>query len=182
MKFRVHRFQLRRPSLWLLAICLTAAAGVSGVAVAASFGGSSSPVFPSPVRARDLNLLSTAEQLLIRACMQGHGFSYWPISASQFAPVEAYPLVVTSISWARANGLSGFPVLSRDANQRYYNHLPAGRQSAYSNALVGEAGGPAVQVALPSGGTEGASSLGCEARAESELYGNYRAWFQASTV
>jgi len=47
---------------------------------------------------------------------------------------------------------------------------------------VGEAGGPAVQVALPSGGIEGASTQGCEARAESELYGNYGAWFQASTV
>jgi hypothetical protein len=120
--------------------------------------------------------------LSIRACMQEHGFNYWPIPASQIAPAQPYPLVVTSIRWARANGLGGIPVFSSDANQRYYNHLPANRQSAYSNALVGEAGGPAVQVALPSGGIEGASSQGCEARADSELYGNYRAWFQASTV
>ncbi len=184
MEFRrVYRFRLRRPSRRILPICLTAAAGVSCVAVAASSYGSSSPIpRPSPVQARDLNLLGTAEQLLIRACMQGHGFSYWPIPASQFAPVQSYPLVVTSIPWARANGLSGFPVFSPDANQRYYNRLPASRQSAYSNALVGEAGGPAVQVALPSGAIEGASSQGCEARAESELYGNYRTWFQASTV
>jgi hypothetical protein len=130
--------------------------------ILSSFYGSSSPIpRPSPVQARDLNLLGTAEQLLIRACMQGHSFSYWPIPASQFAPVPAYPLVVTSIHWARDNGLSGFPVFSPDANQRYYNHLPAGRQSAYSNALVGEAGGPAVQVALPSGaGTRQSRSCG----------------------
>jgi hypothetical protein len=184
MEFRrVYRFRRRRSSPRILPICLAAAASVSCIAVAVSFYAGASPIIrPSPVQARDLSLLSTAEQLLIRACMQGHGFSYWPIPASQFAPVQSYPLVVTSIRWARANGLSGIPVFSSDANQRYYNHLPASRQSAYSNALVGEAGGPAVQVALPSGGIEGASSQGCEARAESELYGNYRAWFQASTV
>jgi hypothetical protein len=147
MKFRrVYRFQFRRPSVRILPICLIVAAGVSCVAVVASFYGSSSPIpRPSPVQARDLSPVGAAEQLLIRSCMQGYGFSYWPVPASQFAPVQSYPLVVTSIRWAWANGLSGFPVSSPDVNQRYYNHLPASRQSAYSNALVGEASGPAVQ-------------------------------------
>jgi hypothetical protein len=162
---------------------LAAAASVSSLAVAISFyAGSSAITRPSLLRPYDLNLLSAAEQLLIRACMQGQGFSYWPIPANQIAPVQPYPLVVTSIRWTRVNGFGGIPIFGPDANQRYYNHLPASRRTSYSNALVGEAGGPAVQVALPSGGIEGASSQGCVARAESELYGNYGAWFQASTV
>jgi hypothetical protein len=185
---RVYR--LHRPSRRVLWIFLAVAVSLSCLTVAVSFyAGASlvrdpSPVQASdePVRASDLTLLNTAEQLLIRACMQGQGFGYWPIPASRLAPVPSYPLVVTNIGWAQANGLSNFPVEAPDVNQQYYDHLPANRQNVYSNALVGPSGSPSVTVALPSGGIEGASSQGCQARAESELYGNYRAWFQASTV
>jgi hypothetical protein len=174
----MHRFHHR--SRWILPICLAAAASVCIVLV--FFAGASGMTRVSPVQARSVNLLNTAEQLLIRACMQSSGFDYRPVPSSQFAPVVSYPLVVTSVRWARANGLGDLQVFGLDANNEYYNHLPTSRQTAYSNALVGDAGGPAVQVALPSGGIEGAGLQGCEAKAESELYGNYRAWFQASTV
>jgi hypothetical protein len=180
---RVFRLQLHGSSRRILGMCLAAGVSVTCIAVTVSFRASPPTIgLSGPVQVSSLNLLSTAEQLLIRICMQRHGFSYWVIPASQFEPVQAYPLVVTSTHWARANGLSSIPVFGHNANQRYYNHLPSSRQSAYSNALVGEASGPAVQVALPSGGIEGASSRGCEAKAESELYGNHRAWFRASTV
>ena len=182
---RQYRSRLFRPSRPILQLFLTAAAGVSCLAAAVTLHAGSSPVTrANPVSAGDLNLLTNAEQVLIRICMHGRGFRYWPIPASQIVLTPPFPLVVTKVRWARANGLADIPwrIFSPHANQRYYNHLPASRQSAYSNALVGVAGGPAVQVALPSGGIEGASSQGCEARAESELYGNYRAWFQASTV
>jgi hypothetical protein len=187
---RVHRFRFHRPSRRIMRINLAVAGGVLCLVVAVSFYVSATPIAhpnasPSPVQTRDLNLLSTAEQLLIRACMHESGFSYWlipPVPPSQISPIQPYPLVMTSIHWARVNGLGGIPVFNSAANQRYYDHLSASRQNVYPNALLGKSGGPAVQVALPSGGIEGAGSQGCQARAESELYGNYRAWFQASTV
>lgn len=139
-----------------------------------------------PVSARDISLLSGAGQILIRQCMKREGFEYWPIPESQVTPAAPSPYALTSISRARTHGFAGGPVMTAagaDPNERYFSHLPAGRQNTYSNALVGVGpGGPAVTVASPLGGVLGHSSQGCQAKAEAQLYGSFPAWFRASSV
>src|SRR5262249_14341300 len=125
-----------------------------------------------------------AEQILIRGCTNKHGFEYWPIPPAQAYPIPRFATVVASVSWAKEHGLGGDPAIASrpDPNQRYFSHLQASQQNSYSNALVGSAGGRAVTIALPSGGILGHSALGCQARADSELYGCYEAWFGPSSV
>jgi hypothetical protein len=148
-----------------------------------------SPHSPSPssqtaVSAADTNLLINAEQILIRDCMRRQGFTYWPLPANQAYPAVRFPYVITSVSWASSHGFSdylGLPV-SSGPNQRYYSNLSNSQQAAYSNALVGGSDTPAVTTPLPTGGIDGHSADGCQATADTELYGSYAAWFNASTV
>jgi hypothetical protein len=144
-----------------------------------------SPV-SGPVSARDISLLSRADQVLIQQCMQLQGFEYWPVPESQIDPVVRFPYVLTSVSWARTHGFGGDPGQSSpdmDPNEQYFGHLSATRQNVYSNALVGDGpDGPVATVVSPLGGVLGHSALGCQATAEAELYGSFQAWFQASSV
>jgi hypothetical protein len=158
------------------------------IALAVYIGVSLHPPSPPPsqtaVSAADTNLLINAEQVLIRDCMRRQGFTYWPIPASQAYPAVRFPYVITSVSWARRYGFSdslGLPVNS-GPNQQYYNNLPNSRKAAYSNALVGSSDAPAVTMPLPTGGIVGHSSDGCQATADTELYGSYQPWFKASSV
>jgi hypothetical protein len=183
--WRVRNSRLRKPRIFLpvftglLCLPLTFVLYLSAVP------------HPSPVRsgetavsATDANLLIEAEQALIHDCMRRHGFKYWPLPASQAYPVVRFPYVITSVSWARSHGFHdslGLPVNS-GPNQRYYGKLSDSEQSAYSNALVGRADAPSVTTPLPTGGIDGHSADGCQASADTELYGSYQAWFKASTV
>jgi hypothetical protein len=137
-----------------------------------------------PVSSSDVQLLMRAEQELIRACMNRHGFKYWPIPGSQAYPTPHFATVVASVPWARKYGLGGDPAITSpsDPNERYFNNLQPAQRDWYSNALVGSASGGAVTVSLPTGGILGHSSTGCQARADTELYGSYQAWFRASSV
>jgi hypothetical protein len=134
--------------------------------------------------AADTRLLVNAEQVLIRNCMRRHGFAYWPIPASLAYPVVRFPYVITSVSWARRHGFSGalMPSTGPDPNQRYTSQLTATQQTAYSDDLVGPPGSPGVTTPLPTGGLDGHSADGCQATADTELYGNYTAWLKASSV
>jgi hypothetical protein len=190
--WRVRNSRLRKPRIFLpvftglLCLPLTFVLYLS----AAPHPSTTAP-HPSPVRsgetavsATDTNLLIDAEQALIRDCMRRHGFQYWPLPASQAYPVVRFPYVITSVSWARSHGFNdslGLPVNS-GPNQRYYSKLSGSEQSAYANALVGKSDAPSVTTPLPTGGIDGHSADGCQASADTELYGSYQAWFKASTV
>lgn len=175
-----------RPRVFLPAVagllCLPLA--ITVYLTRASHHSSSSHHAQMAVSASDTNLLVNAEQVLIRNCMRRHGFTYWPLPASQAYPVLKFPYVITSVPWARRYGFSGAlaPVTSRDPNQRYYGQLTAPRQTAYSDALVGRPGSPGVTTPLPTGGIDGHSADGCQATADRQLYGNYSAWFKARFV
>jgi hypothetical protein len=189
-QFRLPGFVTRRAR-----VLAPASAGLLGVAIAILIvpltashvpyheGNQSSPV---AVSARDAGILSAADQLLIQQCMKRQGFQYWPIPESQIDPVPRFLYVLADVSWARTHGFGGDPgqiPVSLDSNEQYLYHLSAARQNLYADALVGDGPpGPAVTVAIPSGGILGHSSLGCQADAESELYGSFRAWFQVSAI
>ena len=132
-------------------------------------------------------MLYQAEQILTGECMRQHGFQYWPIPyGGQVSPAsQGYPYLVMSISWAARNGFGNDSLTHAgpDPNQQYVDHLSAARQAAYGLALFGlSPNGPQVRVAIPQGGVIGHSTDGCQASAEGTLYGNFREWFQASTI
>jgi hypothetical protein len=183
--WRVSISRLWKPRIFLLILtgllCLSLT-----FALYLSAAPHSSPVRSgeTAVSASDTSLLIGAEQTLIRDCMQRNGFKYWPLPASQAYPVVRFPYVITSLSWARSYGFHdslGLPANS-GPNQSYFSTLSGSEQSAYANALVGKADAPSVTMPLPTGGTEGHSADGCQALADTELYGSYQAWFKASTV
>jgi hypothetical protein len=170
-------------------VFLGTAAALVGVAIAAAtsaFGGPTArSAAVTPVPGQEVGVLNAANQVLIRDCMGRSGFRYWPIPANMIDPSTPFPYVVTNVRWAKEYGLGGYPGGTSgpaDPNELYVNSLPAGKQDAYADDLVGPPAGPQVTVALPTGGILGHSALGCQAQANAELYGSFRAWFQASSV
>jgi hypothetical protein len=140
---------------------------------------------PKPASAQAVNIISSADQVLIRQCMKQQGFEYWPISQDQIDPVPRFPYVVTSVTWAKINGFGGnpgAPSTASDLNETYFNRLSPSRQSLYSDDLVGTPNGPAATVVLPQGDIMGHSALGCEAQAFAKLYGSFSTWFKASSI
>lgn len=183
--WRVRNSRLRKPRIFLpvftglLCLPLTLVLYLS-----AAPHPSSARSGETAISAADANLLIDAEQALISDCMRRHGFKYWPLPANQAYPVVRFPYVIASVSWARSHGFHnslGLPVNS-GPNQRYFGQLSGSEQSAYADALVGKADAPSITTPLPTGGIEGHSADGCQAFADTELYGSYQAWFKASTV
>jgi hypothetical protein len=175
----VNRTMGRWP-LYLTATLIASAAIVVPPALRST--GTGTPAAPSPA---DVDLLSRADQLLIRDCMRGKEFDYSPIPPDRIDPPLRYPYVVTDVAWANTEGLrpyAGSGTGEADANQRYVDGLAADRQAAYSDALVGPRDGPAVSTEVPSGGVLGHSAQGCQAAAATSLYGDFPAWFTVSSI
>lgn len=134
-------------------------------------------------------LLGEAEQFLIRDCMYAAGFEYWPTTDPGPTVDQRFPYVIDDVAWARRHGYGSDLAARRqqaratDPNQRYVLTLRPDRRAAYATALDGAGpDGPGVLVTLPGGGIEGESTQGCVATAEQRLYGDFSAWFRASTV
>jgi hypothetical protein len=133
--------------------------------------------------------LYNAQQIAFRACLQAHGFKYWPIPQGQPPVQELYPYVIDNVAWAKRHGFgvdqqfAVTPLTSQDPNARYIRSLPASRRKTL--ALVENGGGPTapgVIARLPTGGAIGHSRYGCEATADKRLYGSFAAWFQVSNI
>jgi hypothetical protein len=121
--------------------------------------------------------------------MGRHDFKVW-IAGKPWPRAPEFPYVVDDVAWASRHGY-GSDIERRleelkkaDPNQRYVVRLSPQRQKAYSQALHGEhPGSPGNMTAtVPTGGVVGASSRGCIAEAQREVYGDLAGWFQASTV
>jgi hypothetical protein len=115
--------------------------------------------------------------------MARHQFRYWPVPPG---PGPQFPDLVSSVASARRYGFGSEPAgLQRaaDAEQRYVSNLPATRRQDYGVVLNGVGpGGRGVTAVLPQGGVVGQNTDSCRTDAETGLYRNFRAWFQAETV
>lgn len=169
-------------------------AAIAGVALSGTVAFLAGPAVPAsqPVgttAAVQVGLLDEAEQFLIRDCMSAAGFEYWPTTDSGPTVDQRFPYVIDDVTWASRHGHGSDLEAQRaqartvDPNQRYVLALRPDRRAAYSAALDGAGpDGPGVVVTLPGGAVEGESSQGCVATAEQRLYGDFPAWFRASTV
>lgn len=136
------------------------------------------------------DLLHHGEQILIGRCMRAHGFDYavgeTPAQVAKIDNPTMYPYGIDDVAWAGKHGFvdrtSNRPGdTPAEINGRYVRDLSAQEQAAYSLALFGPRK-PAVSVRLVDGKTVYAGTKGCTARAERELYGDFAAWFRASTI
>jgi hypothetical protein len=185
----------RRPRRARHRLAATAAAAVligalasASLAVASSAGSRPRPAATGMQQAgsltiADTRLLYAAEQILIRTCMARHHFRYWPTSP----PADPlFPYLVSSVASARRYGFGGGAAgLQRGAiaEQRYVSSLPATRRQDYDVVLNGVGPrGRGVTAVLPQGGVVGQNIDSCRTDAETRLYREFRAWFQAQTV
>jgi hypothetical protein len=143
-------------------------------------GAVASPLLVSSVSAAGVRDLAAAEQDLITSCMHTAGFRYWPVvpaSSRYLQPLFAMP---PSVQTARQHGFGSAG--KADPNEAYVEGLGKSAQAAYGVALGGQmSSGPQVKVTIPQGGVMGHSAQGCQAAAESHLYGSFRSWYAAST-
>ncbi|MEV5238051.1 hypothetical protein AB0K89_02790 [Streptomyces cinnamoneus] len=132
-------------------------------------------------------LLHDAEQLLLRTCMRRAGFDYHPVPGEQGTGGRDFPYVLDDPVWAARHGYGRDlqqrlrERARRDPNGAYFRSLSAPRRAL---ALVAANGpGPrGVSASLPTGGAVRRSDQGCVSDAQRRLYGDLKAWFQASTT
>lgn len=124
------------------------------------------------------------EEFLVKKCMEKQGFRYWIGPIASVADRQGQGYVLTDVAWAKAYGY-GRSLEQRaererlgDRNIAYARALPRRDLVRYSTALDGALSNGVVKVRLPTGGTVWTTRDGCRARATTELYGDFPAWFR----
>ncbi|WP_231972363.1 hypothetical protein [Nocardiopsis alborubida] len=132
-------------------------------------------------------LLETAGQILLRECMESHGFEYQIVSDKSAAEFEEFRYVIDDPSWAAEHGYGSrlqreaVELRENDPNQVYFAALSPERRA---QALVA-ANGPSpvgLTATTPDGMELGRSDQGCQSQVDRELYGDLASWFQARTT
>lgn len=132
--------------------------------------------------------LDQAEQRLIRTCMARQGFPYWvraPLTADE---QRVFGFVVDDVGWARRYGYGGLvqrQVLAQrahDPNRIHRESLSPDARAKYTDALAGGPRTKPLTASLPAGGTVKTMIGGCEAEAQTGLYGDRAAWFRLDKV
>lgn len=143
---------------------------------------------PHRIGAAELDLLHTAEQVLLRDCMRHAGFQMWISPQDPVPEARDFPYVLDDIDWARRHGYGSdierelIAAKKNDPNQRYFQSLPPERRAAALIAVNGERP-EGLTATTPDGATLKRSDKGCRTNAERELYGDAALWFQVlSTV
>ncbi|MEU1310891.1 hypothetical protein ABZ419_18645 [Streptomyces cinnamoneus] len=137
--------------------------------------------------ARIERLLHDAEQLLLRSCMRRAGFDYHPVPGEPGTGERAFPYVLDDPAWAGRHGYGRDlqqrqrERARRDPNGAYFRSLSAPRRAQALLAANGP-GPRGVSATLPTGGAVQRSDHGCVSDAQRRLYGDLKAWFQASTT
>ncbi|WP_433212739.1 hypothetical protein [Microtetraspora malaysiensis] len=141
---------------------------------------------PTPLTQADYVVLKRAELLLIRDCMQEHGFRYWV--PKMWEPSRGFGLVIDDPDWAREHGYGGLDRQKAmqekrdDPNLAYRDSLPAARQAQYALAMSGGDDIKVLTAHLPDGGTINSALGGCQLSSSEELYGNRERWFRLDTL
>lgn len=143
---------------------------------------------PDEIDSAELDLLHTAEQVLLRDCMRQAGFEIWISPREPVPESREFPYGVDDVSWARRHGYGSdierelTAARENDPNQRYFQSLPPERRAAALIAANGERP-EGLTVTTPDGGTFNRSDRGCQTEAERQLYGDVAVWFRVvSTV
>lgn len=171
-----------RALAWLMAILALATAGCTATST------ESTSRDPGPELSNaELALIERAEAILVKGCMEKHGFKYWAPPPAISDEGRDFPYVVDDVGWAHRHGY-GSDLFARqerlrknDPNTKYLNSLTPERRAAASVAFGGS-GTSSVEVRVPGGATIGQSATGCLAEAQQALYGDFPAWVRAQAI
>ncbi|MEU0382865.1 hypothetical protein [Streptomyces chartreusis] len=128
--------------------------------------------------------LRSAEELLVKQCMEAEGFTYWAAPTAVVEKNKAYAYVVDDVAWAKRNGYGGklakkaVKARLNDPNLAYLEKLPARESARYDRTLDGDETGRMLSVDMPTGGTVRTPADSCRATAAERLYGSYGTWFR----
>jgi hypothetical protein len=145
------------------------------------------PQTETPAVHTPTEILDLARQILVRDCMAHQGFRVWLTAPNPIADDKSFPYVIDDLAWAQQHGYGSdieqqiARLRSEDPNAQYFASLPSPRREAASVALHGPVGGRGVEVRLPTGGVVGHSDQGCDAEAQQKLYGDFAAWYRATS-
>ncbi|MFD3518462.1 hypothetical protein [Streptomyces sp. NPDC058657] len=136
-----------------------------------------------------MRILARAEQVLISRCMAARGFRYEVTEAvpGSASGTRSFPYAITDVAWARTHGYGGkeerkvAKAIQADPNQRYLRGLSPSARTAAGTALMG-ASAEGLSVKVPNGMTITASTEGCIADAERNLYGDLSNWFRVKVI
>jgi hypothetical protein len=115
--------------------------------------------------------------------MHRHGFELFINERPQ--PPRDFPYGNVDVGFARKHGLgldtgTVAQAVAANPNKTYVEGLPESRRRSYAIALDGA--NLDVSVTAPNGYTAHASSAGCVAEAQRELYGSFEDWFRVNTL
>jgi hypothetical protein len=149
---------------------------------------------PSPTTATmatpdQLRRLDQAQELLISRCMQDQGFTYVVVPPDpMLADDRDFPYGIDDVDWAGQHGLglaeraaAADRAGAGNPNRQYLASLGASRQRAYDAALFGTVAAT-VSVTVPTGDLVTMNADGCLSSAQDQLYGDFRRWFETSTI
>ena len=137
--------------------------------------------------APELRTVRHGEDVLVGRCMRDHGFGYTPVPPPPVEGPAGPGYLATDPAWARRHGYGEdrqravLAARAADPNRRYLAGLTAPRRQEYLATLNG-ARGRRVSVRLATGHRVSASTQGCLATAQRELYGAQRRWFAVKVV
>ncbi|MGI5482629.1 hypothetical protein [Streptomyces lavendofoliae] len=170
----------------LTAAALTLTAQGSPAPQAARSGPPAAPAAPPSPTTQQKDLLHRAEQLLIRDCMAGQGFRYWPAPRLPSPEYREFPYVVDDEAWAAEHGYGREFEQGQERRwgnsegKRYLDGLSKARKAAYTAALFGpSADRTPLRAEVAMGGTFTQSDQGCTAAAWRRLYGDVHAWYRS---
>jgi hypothetical protein len=138
---------------------------------------------PRSITHADTELLYTAEQLLIKACMRRAGFTYHPAPRNPVPGHRDFPYVVDDVDWARRHGYGSdlqnekSRLAEVSPNRRYFENLPESRRVALGIAMNGPYP-KGLRAYLPNGQLVEHSDKGCASEARRRLYENLPAWYR----
>jgi hypothetical protein len=172
------------------AVPLCMAAGIAVLAVPGCTG-STGRVAHSELRDlsnREQVIVDRGTEILVQRCMERKGFRYWTEPVASAAARAGQGYVLHDVGWARKYGYgtrldaevvrAGF----HDRNDAYARTLAKPDLVRYNTALEGTPSRGMVTVHLPTGGTVMTTRDGCQAEAESRLYGDAAKWFRARKI
>ncbi|PAK22325.1 hypothetical protein CJD44_36125 [Streptomyces sp. alain-838] len=130
-------------------------------------------------------LLQRAEAVLVKKCMERHGFKYWVGPLPTADELKGGGYVLTDVGWAKRHGYGSRlqerlkDAQRRDPNHAYADSLPEKERIRYGKALEGGPSAGMLTAELPGGGTVRTPRESCQTDAKERLYGDFDRWFKA---
>lgn len=134
----------------------------------------------------EFSMLDADGQTLIGRCMHDYGLRFWAALVSTPSPEVLFPYLLTDLAWAEQYGHGSALVRTKNTNKNNLDYSDRLRAFAKMHCILdlndSGSAGPGTTVSLLGGGAIGRSLLGCTAKTETDLQGNYVSRFKSKSL